>query len=172
MRSGWHDGMLSPGEIVESDSMQITEDTFGTLTENCCTAMLELEITPASENGVQVDDLIVASVRITGSQSWDESPLQVSLPSTLRVSCSIRKSMSWLRPKWPTALGEVANIIGGSVKGLNEGDSQLSLPEVHRVAGQDYDFERNHDRVDVHFVCQGQALIVRYVEQVPAETSA
>ncbi|MCA9169141.1 MAG: chemotaxis protein CheX [Planctomycetales bacterium] len=153
--------------------MLITEDALRELTTNCCTEMLQLDLAPTNEVDGAADEFVVGTVRIVGNSCSD---LQVAVPSQLSryiAGVMFDSDAQTIDPsEISDAIGEVANIIGGSVKGLVEGESQLSLPEVTTVSRRDYDFKRSDHCVDIHFKCEGQGFLVRYTELAMAGTSA
>lgn len=134
--------------------------------------MLALSMVPVSEPVKAEDEYLVGSVRILGAHN---AGLQVGVPLALAQHIAgvmfDTTAESLEQSEVFDAIGEVANIIGGGVKGIAEGESHLSLPRVELIASPEGDFDCSDDRVDVHFECEGQPLWVRYLEHQPAGAS-
>lgn len=151
--------------------MTVDQQVLRTLTTDVCTSMLELDLTPRENPNPTDDSYLVAMVRILGDSVGG---LEVAVPQPLAqhiAGVMFDSSAEQLaEDEILDAIGEVANMIGGGVKGLSTGDSQLSLPCVGEISHHEYDFSRNDDCVSVHFECQGQQFLVRYTERAGQKT--
>ena len=116
--------MINPQQII-----QMTEELFGT--------MLNMEIVSAADlpESLPVES-VEASVKIGGQ--W-AAELRVLGPKKLAESTA--SAMFDMEPNELTpdethdAWGEIANIIGGNIKGIVDRDCDLSLPEVKECGG-------------------------------------
>lgn len=66
------------------------------------------------------------------------------------------------------AVGEVANMIGGNLKGLVPAPARLGLPHVAEVAGDGPDAGARRLLASAHFECVGEPLCVRLLEGAAA----
>lgn len=62
------------------------------------------------------------------------------------------------------AVGEVANMIGGNLKGLVPAPARLGLPLVAATTGDGPDGDARSVLASAHFECAGEPLSVRLVE--------
>jgi chemotaxis protein CheX len=146
--------------------MTVNEELLRNLTTDVCTSMLELDLTPQDDYSPAGEPYLVAMVRILGEQLMG---VEVAVPHGLAQHIAAvmfaTTAQDVAEDEVLDAIGEVANMIGGGVKGLFAGESQLSLPCVGEVSQNDYDFSRNGECISVHFECQGQQFLVRYTER-------
>lgn len=108
--------------------------------------MLQMQTTPAAPLDTGADDVnMVASIRITGT-----TKAMIFVEAPLGTAKGIGENMFAAEPnslqeeEIRDAIGEIANMIGGNVKGMYEGESQLSLPcisneEHHEFGAGSYD---------------------------------
>ena len=111
---------------------------------------------------------VVASIRISGAV---EELVVVEAPdATARM---ISETMfdadpGTLEPdEIQDAIGEVVNMIGGNIKGMYEGESQLSLPCVTQEC--DAAESGSHSGVQIFINVAGQPLFVSWHDMTPAE---
>ncbi|MCA9058699.1 MAG: chemotaxis protein CheX [Planctomycetaceae bacterium] len=117
--------------------MTIDTSTMRQIISNVFDEMLGMPTAPLPD---PCDDIvcerIVAAIRITGAldkQVVVEAPSQaaISIAETM-FACSADELTE---EEILDAVGEVVNMIGGNVKGMFEGDSKLSLPDVSEDNG-------------------------------------
>lgn len=100
------------------------------ISASVCRDMLGLNVQPRPIES-QTSNAIVAAIRISGD--WN-TILEIS--TTPRAAQLVAQSMCGLTSEEMSeadikdALGEIANMIGGNIKGALPGDSKLSLPCV------------------------------------------
>lgn len=110
--------------------MYLDEETLTQVTSDIFTTMLGLPMYPVYEGLVEHTPL-TAHVRISGE--WNAT---VEIATTPNVATLIAAHMFSLAPlsiqteDLYDALGEVANMVGGNVKGIVNGELDLSLPSV------------------------------------------
>ncbi len=110
--------------------MEPTSDDITALTEQVCDSVLGMSIEPLSEP-VAARTEVMACVQITGG--WQGA---VVITCARAVAEAITEAMFGMDPgttsaeELDDAMGEMANMIGGNIKGLMPGPSQLSLPTV------------------------------------------
>jgi chemotaxis protein CheX len=117
----------------------LTDIDLGEVTESVWTSMLGFEVIATDEDYDYTTDSrhLVGCVQITGSV---DAAVLVDVPEALgrqlamtmfgMDDAEISDDEVW------DALGEMANMIGGNVKGMVAGDTALSLPTV--AEGRDY----------------------------------
>lgn len=113
--------------------MQFLEAEVIELTRNVWEAFLDLPIERVDDPAEPKDgeEIVSACVHISGE--WNGS---VILSCSATLATTVAGAMFDLEPEdvdeelLHDAVGEVANMIGGNVKGLVPGPSQLSLPAV------------------------------------------
>lgn len=110
--------------------MNITNDQLGQITFDVCEAMLGLELEKTDPVAVeQCDPDLVACVCISGE--WNAA-IEVAVCNT--AASSIANAMFACEQAEPDevvdAVAEIANMIGGNIKGIAGGECQLSLPCV------------------------------------------
>lgn len=139
--------------------MDPTSDHIISLTEQVWESIIGLPLV-AGVPAPGSDDLAVNScVHITGG--WEGTVL---FRSTRDLARTITESMFGMEPDEASgediedAIGEVANMIGGNVKSLVPGPSQLSLPVV--VMGEQMVFPRSEPCAYVTFDVAGQPFQV------------
>jgi chemotaxis protein CheX len=116
-------------EVQQSELAQIVESVFET--------MMSLEVTPDETPWLADASRMTSAVHLTGD--WNGT---VVFECDRRQACKFAGRFLSMDP--PAAvdddvrdvLGELANMIGGNVKGALEGDIRLSMPSV--VDGGDY----------------------------------
>lgn len=143
--------------VARQDVVLVTEDVW--------LSILNMAPHVAAAPGVPSGgDSLVGVVQITGD--W-VGAVTVQVPWTLAVR--LAAAMFAASDSVPTrddqvdALGEITNMIGGSLKGIVDGCCHLSLPAV--IAGSGYELcmpgGRTVHRVD--FECDGEPFVVSVI---------
>lgn len=115
--------------------MYVDEETLTQVTSDICCTMLGLPMYPVFDDG-PAEASLLAKVHISGE--W-KATLEVA--TTPVVATLIAAQMFELDPAsiqtadLYDALGEIANMVGGNVKGIVNGELDLSLPSVQTCAG-------------------------------------
>ncbi len=141
--------------------MQFDEPTLAQVVSDVCSTMLELPITTGGQNLV-LEDPLVATVKITGE--WQAA---VEVATTRTVVRIIAAQMFALPPEslqtadLYDALGEVANMVGGNLKGIANSELDLSLPSVveHEVIA-----DSAAHIIAVNMKCAGHPFRIRLIE--------
>jgi len=149
----------------------IDEPTIEQLTSDVCTTMLGLNLIPSADAYADNSGgLYCAHIEIEGD--WH---IQLFVICPAELAHHIAATMFMMEPdelsdeETGDAMGELVNIIGGNVKGIIPGENSLSLPTVLCLDAQQVT-EQKGQNTDVHFLCEGHALTIRYSE--PAESCA
>ena len=147
--------------------MSINEDILREVTQTAWQAMLgiPLESSGAPTNAVR-EGHIVSQVSIHGA--WDGTVLIRWTPTAAHYAARVLyQSDTPSAEEVRDLVGEMANIVGGNLKGLLPGPSWLSLPVVRHCECGDAT-----NPVAVHeawFECAGEPVGVRVVEMRPEE---
>ena len=140
---------------IEADIEDITQTIWGTL--------FDLPLSGARASPLGPEALLTGCVQIVGG--W-RGAVMLQCPMSLAVTLTEQMFRSGSAPSVDDvrdALGELTNVIGGNVKALFPGPSQLSLPAV--AVGSDYDLGVvDASAVTVAFTCDGQPLTVTLFE--------
>ncbi len=113
--------------------MQLSETDLREVVESVWSSMLGLELAPAARGYDREPEVrnLTGTVQITGE--WTGA-VMVDLPEQLARDAAAAmfgmESDDLGEEEVLDALGEVANMIGGNVKGLIDGDCKLSLPTI------------------------------------------
>jgi chemotaxis protein CheX len=149
-------------------SVALSPEDVEQVTKTVWMALVEEELVPASEEQSTLSGrFLTGCVQITGE--WE---------GAIVVSCSYNLAMSTTafmfdmgvdevtREELQDAVGELANMVGGSLKGLVPGPSRLSLPTV--VDGSDYSTKIPGAKQEVQaaLVSSGEPLIVTVMRRV------
>ncbi len=138
------------------DQQQLTDITLGV-----CETMLGLELTPRSAVLSDWQRHLLASIRISGE--WN---------AILEVSCCESAAKQIAAAMFATdfdsltdseivdSVAEVANMIGGNIKGTVGGESNLSLPCVDTQPTPDAS-PATPDETDVAFALENAQLLIR-----------
>jgi len=100
------------------------------ITVDVCQSMLGIPLTPADQM-IRPENPLVASVEIRGDHSTS-----VDVIADVRLAESIAELMfgteleMLTRAEVRDAMGEIANMIGGNLKGVLGGEADLSIPIV------------------------------------------
>jgi CheY-specific phosphatase CheX len=138
--------------VLEADVEEITRTLWSSLFD------LSLVAAPVAPLGPEAS--VTACIQIVGR--WRGAVVlqcPMALARTLAEQMFQSESPLTLE-EIRDALGEVANVIGGNVKALFPGPSQLSLPTV--TIGADYELGvvESSAVTTVGFVCAGESLTV------------
>lgn len=116
--------------------MEPSLDDIIALTQQVSDSVLGMSAEPLPDTSVPHHSEVIASVQISGE--WQGA---VVVTCARHVAEAITEAMFAMDPgttsqeELDDAMGEMANMIGGNIKGLVPGPSQLSLPTV--VEGKD-----------------------------------
>lgn len=139
--------------------MLIDATTLAQVTIDVCTTMLDLQLTLKSKVVIG-DDPVVGCVTMLGGQSST-----VEVETSREVAVAIASQMFSLYPMAITsaeiidAIGEIANMIGGNLKGILNSNLDLTVPHVEFRAGTPW--TPKSSMVECHLECSGGAMIVR-----------
>lgn len=145
--------------------MSINEDILREVTQTAWQAMLgmPLESSGAPTNAAG-EAHIVSQVSIHGA--WDGAILIRWTPTAAHHAArAVYQSETPSAEEVRDVVGEMANVVGGNLKGLLPGPSWLSLPIVQHSEGGD-----TTNGVAIHeawFECAGEPVGVRVVELPP-----
>ena len=138
--------------------MELDEQNLQQITVDVCQSMLGLELSPMSPN-IDTAHQLVASVEIRGGRHavvevFAHDDLMASIAEVMFSSDRGSLSEDEIRD----AFGEIANMIGGNVKGGFGAEADLSLP----VVGQAHDWLDNlpHGSLRTTFKCCGHPLTI------------
>lgn len=144
-----------------------------TATEDVWLSILNLAPRALEEADTEPDGPTVAGVvHITGA-STGAVTVQVSAPLADRLAARMFRLID--RKPSPEekvdAIGELTNMVGGSLKGLMDGPSHLSLPAVIDGNGYQVRIPRGRTVNTVPFDCEGQRFVVTVVSvaEAPAD---
>lgn len=146
--------------------MEIDDTLLEQLAVDVFTGMLGMPIIPAPGLS-SASDRLMASIRISGD--W-QAGLEVATPRA--GARRIAQEMFGLPDEelgdaeLSDALGEIANMIGGNLKGLNPGETCLSLPCVGPVVEQDWSVITS-SVLELHLQRTGEPLTLR-LYQIPS----
>jgi len=139
------------------------EDVISELTRIIWSTMLGLDAAPGSESAEAA--AFVTSVDISGS--W-EGTVSISFTRSLAQHVTAAMFASESATATPAevndVMAELANMVGGNVKGLFSGPCQLSLPRVEPAAPDLLPAPASGSRS--WFECDGQAFSVTVSERI------
>jgi chemotaxis protein CheX len=148
--------------------MEMTDLDFSEVVENVFTGMLGFELVRTHGESVPApgEARFIGTVHISGS--WSGSVV-VECPDAF--GRLVAASMFGSEPadvvddELVDVVGELANMIGGNVKALLEGEAALSLPTV--VRGSDFRVvvPGTHLARSIAFECQGHVLELRVLSK-------
>lgn len=152
--------------------MELTDDDIHALVQEIWDSFLQLEVvpTPPAETG---GGSLSGFIHIHGD--WEGT---VVLQSSASLATRIASEMFDLaaadleESEVHDALGEIVNMLGGSVKSLVEGDASLSLPTV--IGGTQYTvaIPGSNALNTVWFATEAEPLVVRVFERASADVPA
>ncbi|MCA9187850.1 MAG: chemotaxis protein CheX [Pirellulaceae bacterium] len=154
--------------------MQIDNDTLTQVACDVFTSMLGIPIEPAAQEPADAAEPLVASY-IGVSGDWTSA---LEIVTTERVARQIASGMyEAAADNLPEndvfdALGEIANMIGGNVKGIIGGECSLSLPRVDRRREWSFTDTQGAPCTDLHFHCLNGIVAMRLTEKGFCGTAA
>ena len=125
------------------------QDHLSTVTMDVCKTMLGLHLdTAAATSSTEVSDAFYATVDITG-----DTHMKIGIGACKNAADALTCAMFNREPSSSPeediadAIAEVANMIGGNIKGILGGDCKLSIPETSRELPEidESTFEFNFD---------------------------
>lgn len=140
--------------------MKVTKGQVDEVVESVWMTMLGIPLTTASTaSSIAGGSVLAACVHITGAWTGVVT-LACSAPLARRAaSAMFESSAEDVSPEEVhDALGELANMVGGNLKGLIPGMAQLSLPTV---ADGELCVPGSTLLQEAWFDCDGEALVVR-----------
>lgn len=147
--------------------MQINEQNLQQITIDVCESMLGLALNPISPD-IDKARQLVASVEIRGDRNaavdvFAHEHLMATIAETMFSADSGSLSESEIRD----AFGEIANMIGGNVKGAfrSDGELSLSLPTISEA--NDALDRLSHESLRTTFECCGHPLTIVLREIAP-----
>lgn len=148
--------------------MDPTSDDINALTLQVWETVLCLPIETDAPQPSADDLHVVGMVNITGN--WEGSVL---VRCTRPLARSITEAMFGMDPgeasadEIADALGEIANMIGGNVKSLVPGPSQLSLPTV--VDYEHLSFPQSEECARSSFVTENEHMLVTVLRRADSD---
>ena len=138
--------------------MQFDEQMLQQITMDVCQSMLGLELIPISP-GINMANQLVAAVEIRGARRkivevFAHDHLMANIAEVMFASDRGSLSEEEIRD----AFCEIANMIGGNVKGICGEEADLSLP-IFGSADDSQD-DLTNDRVRTTFECCGRPLTI------------
>ena len=112
--------------------VEATAEQIESMVEDLFTTMLGLEIAVANDKDILPEPgSIQASVHVTGSVNWEILTI-TSLRLAEDIACAMfdKDVDDVTGDEAHDAIGEVANIIGGNIKGLANSPCELTMPVV------------------------------------------
>ena len=107
--------------------MNISSSELGQITHDVCESMLGLQLAQTSE--FPCEPAMVASIQISGS--WNAAiEVAVCDSAANSIANAMFDSDDVDSKEIADAVSEVANMIGGNIKGIAGGDCELSLPSI------------------------------------------
>lgn len=145
--------------------MQLTDQDVHGLLQEVWQSLLDLEVdmTPASSHD---NASLSAVIHIQGD--WEGT---VTIQASTTLATRIAAQMFMMEPdeldpaEVDDALGEVANMLGGSVKATVEGSCTLSLPTVISGAQYTLTIPGSHVVNEVWLATEGEPLLVRILDR-------
>lgn len=140
--------------------MLVMEDQLTGLTTGVWESFLGLPIAPCASTSTAGVPSLTTSVTISGG--WNGS---VSIVMSQTLARTVAAAMFAMEPdevgdeEVNDAVGELANIIGGNVKGLIEDPCSLSLPMV--ASGSDYSVTVPGTRLQQEAFLESEGHVVR-----------
>lgn len=152
--------------------MELTDDDIYQLVQEIWSSFLQLDVQPCPP-GPGGDESLSALIHIHGS--WEGS---VVIHASNALATRIAAAMFATPPDdlsaddTNDALGEVVNMLGGSVKSLVDGPASLSLPTVIGGAQYTLSVPGSSDLNEVWFTTADQPLVVRVLQRASADVPA
>ena len=148
--------------------MDISAAQIAEISKSVWSSMLGLDIQESAPVELPRADerYMIGSIQITGG--WN-GVVTLACPSTLSREVAALMFGVELEKATPSeiqdAWGEITNMIGGNIKSLIQGSSQLSLPTV--AEGRDFcmGIPGVRPRGKHFFACNGQAFVIELLEK-------
>lgn len=142
----------------------ISADIEG-ITRTIWSTLFDLPLEAGSADVPGPESSVTSCVQIDGA--W-HGALVMACPMPLAKTLAAQMFQAESEPDLDEvrdALGELANMLGGNVKALLPGPSQISLPAV--AIGSDYQLSvvGTTERARVQFRCDGQPLLVTLLQR-------
>jgi chemotaxis protein CheX len=138
-----------------------TDDIFA-ITQNVLETMLQVTVEPSNEQtDMLTENCMTGCIQISGG--WKGAVLLQTSEEFASIAASklllVNESDVCAEDRQDT-LAELTNMVGGNIKSIVPGPSNLSLPSV--TSGKDFDIRLVGSSVDnrVHMNCQGQGICV------------
>lgn len=152
--------------------MELTDDDIYALVQEIWTSFLQLDVLPAAPLQPS-DESLSGLIHIHGS--WEGSVVvHASRTLATRIASVMFDTPADQLSTSDTddALGEIVNMLGGSVKSLVDGPASLSLPTV--IGGAQYTLAvpGSSNLNEVWFTTEDEPLVVRVLERASAEVPA
>lgn len=140
----------------------ITDDNLFSLVQSVWTSVLGLGLEHAGEHDGKIGETaLTACVQITGV--W-EGAVTVACSSTL--ASTVAAAMFGMEPddlsadEIRDAIGEVANMTGGNVKGVAPGENTLTLPTVSEGDQGSLSIAKTRQLNRIVGQCEGEPVVV------------
>ena len=149
-------------------SIALTPSDVEQVTKTIWMALVEQELSSLTDGGADISGrFLTGCVQITGE--WEGA---IVLSCSLKLAVSTTAFMFDMATEEVTpedlqdAVGELANMVGGSIKGLVPGPSRLSLPTV--IDGSDYStrIPGSEQLVRACLGSQGEPIVVTVMKRV------
>lgn len=138
-----------------------TDDIFA-ITQNVLETMLQVSVEPSPDQSEMLtENCMTGCIQISGG--WKGAVLLQTSEEFASIAASklllVNEADVCAEDRQDT-LAELTNMVGGNIKSIVPGPSNLSLPSV--TSGKDFDFRLVGSSVDncVHMNCQGQGICV------------
>ena len=145
--------------------MSIDTQVLQQVVVDVCSGMLGLTVEPSPGISTDESEALSAVIRVSGE--W-ESLIQVLAPmATARTIASnmfATEEAELTESEIRDAFGEIANMVGGNLKGIVDRETSLSLPCVGPADGCS-PFGGEFAGISVVNLCGGDALVVRMLDR-------
>ena len=126
--------------------MNITIDELRQVTQDICDTMLGLNLAPVTDGG-ESQPSFITYVSINGT--WNAHvEVAVCDDAAKYIASTMFDSDSPTAEEVEDAIAEVANMIGGNIKGLADCDCSLSLPQIGESPSEGFDLARLEYKLD------------------------
>jgi chemotaxis protein CheX len=144
------------------------------ITRTIWATIFDLPLEPGDQHELGPESSVTSCVQIDGE--WHGALVlkcPMSLAETLTQQMFQAESRSDIGvAEVRDALGELANMLGGNVKALLPGPSQISLPAV--AVGSDYELSvvGTSEMARISFRCDGEPLLITLLRRSPPSDPA
>lgn len=153
--------------------MHLTDDDVHALVTEIWESVLQLPVEPGDRPAEASEETLSAFIHIHGT--WEGTVVvQASHALADAVACAMfmAEPGELADEEVSDALGEIVNMLGGSVKSMVEGQSSLSLPLVIGGARYTISIPGSHPLNEVWMGCMAEPLMVRIYERASADVPA